>query len=285
VPGRSEFDILLDRGEGMPLAEQLAAKTKEVQAHEALCQANSGLRIRLENELAPIQKELAKQEGFLTLCQTQLKASTAAVPKLKTALAAAKPADKAKADAAFKAEEKKLKSLKEQEPKLKKLIAELEAEVKTNSAAWNKVAADVKVLAARKTALAAELVALQAKRAQADVIEAYTFATILGNAALLKDFGDRTHNEEIVAFIANGPRGNKATYTKFVQNDDINLEGAKAVRNAFRELAKQEAAGTAVDWTKAPWQDAYNYVIRDLQSDTRHLDEYKKLLRAAKGLT
>jgi hypothetical protein len=261
----------------MPLLEDIAKKAKEIQVHDALCAANSGNRMRLEQELAPIQKELAKQEGFLGLCQTQLKTTTVEVAKLKSA----KPFDKTKFDAA----EKKLKGLKEQEPKLRKLVEALKADAKGNSAAWEKLAAEVKVLGVKKNTLAAEMAALMAKKKEADVIDGYTFDTVIGNAAMLRDFGARTHNEEIAAFIINGPRGDKSTYVKFIQSDDINLNGARAVREAFRELAAKDQGGTKVDWSKAPWQDAYNYVIRDLKADTRHLDEYKKLLRAARHLT
>src|ERR1700722_17865382 len=130
----------------MPLAETIVAKTKEIQAHDALCATNSTARQRLETELTLVQKELPKQQGFLTLCQTQLKATLAEIPKLEKIIKdkATKPADKVKAEASLKVAQVKLKNLKEQEPKLKKLVQQLDAEAKTNNAAWTKMAAEGK---------------------------------------------------------------------------------------------------------------------------------------------
>jgi hypothetical protein len=130
----------------------------------------------------------------------------------------------------------------------------------------------------------AELAVLQAKRREADTIDAYTIDQILATPALLKDFGKRTYNEDICDFIANGPHGNKDTYVKFIEKDAINLEGAREVRNAFRDLAANEKKGVAVDWSKAPWEAAYRYVVRDLKAAAGQLLDYKTQLKTARGL-
>jgi hypothetical protein len=275
----------------MPLAELVTAKLKEIQVHDALCKTNTDTRLRLERELAPVQKELEKQEGFLELCETNLKKSIAEVAKFKAALKAAKtPADITKFTKLLKDEEAKLKGLQAQEPKLKKEVAALQAEAKTNSDAWQKVAGEVKALGVRKTALAAELAVLQGKQKEAAKIDALTYDDVIADHALLKQMGELTHNQEICAFIINGPHGDKSTFLKFVKNDDINLDGAKPVRKKFVDLEQQDLAAQKdktkpkVDWTKAPWQEAYNAVIRLLHSDTRHLDALKAALKKAKGV-
>src|SRR5580692_12096073 len=116
----------------MALADRIAAKTKEIQAHDAICAVNTQGRLRLEHELESVRKELAKQQGFLHLCETQLKATLAEIPKLEKIIKdkATKPADKVKAEASLKAAQVKLKGLKEQEPKLKKLVLQLQNEEK-----------------------------------------------------------------------------------------------------------------------------------------------------------
>jgi hypothetical protein len=269
----------------MPLVQDLAAKVKEVEAHEVLVKANVAARMKLEHDLAPITTQLAAKEKLLAASPAAIKTSTAAVAKLKAALTAAPAAGKAKITEDLKKETTKLKNLQEAEVGLKKAIPLLQAQVNANSAGFNKVAAEVKALAARKATLATELAALQVKKHAADAIDAYTWDTILGTPAILRDFGERNHVSEVVEFILHGPRGDKATYTTYVKDDNINLNGSGEIVNAFRALAKREAARETVDWTKAPWAAAHEYTIKELKKDGSQLATYKTRLKAARGLS
>lgn len=136
------------RGEAWPLTKILQKKQGNSDL-EALCTANEGLRARLEREVEPMKKELAKQERLLAIRQTQLKVTTTEITRLKKDLTG-KADEKTKPDLALKAEEKKLKPLRGEDPNLKRLIEQLQKTAPPNHIAWTKAAGEVRGLTARK---------------------------------------------------------------------------------------------------------------------------------------
>ena len=128
-----------------------------------------------------------------------------------------------------------------------------------------------KPLAVKKAALDKDLAA----------IDALTMKTIVGNSGLAEKFAAFTHDQEKFEFLRK-TSFDKRTYDEFIKNDDVNMDQAKDLRKEFLKMAEDEGRGVKVDWKKAPWGKAQEYVRNMLVADGTKLPAFKELLKKAR---
>jgi hypothetical protein len=152
---------------------------------------------------------------------------------------------------------------------------------KNHDAAVKKVEGIIKEVGA----LAEHYKTLATKKAARDkdlaAIDAITMQTVVGNSGLGDKFAAFTHDEEKFAFLRK-TSFNRGTYDEFIKNDDVNMDQAKDLRKAFLKMAEDEGKGVKVDWTKAPWGKAQEYVRNMLVADGTKLPAFKELLKKAR---